>query len=288
MTDFLLGLDPELVLVEVETGILRSAIPVIDGTKRRPHPLDDGIVIHDNVNIEFGMKPAASEKEWVDRIRHILKQLAAIIPSHLKMAVIASSEFPDSELEHPTAKEFACDPDFDPYVFEVNEIPSSAARNNLRSCGGHVHVGCDAIAKSFETQAEAAKVLDVFLGIPSLFLDKDPTSERRRRLYGKAGAHRPKPYGVEYRALGNFWVSHPNYARLVFKLVRDALTAWEAGHFAAMKWDRVRATINNNNLKDAEKAMKGFVIPLMAKDTRELYAECLKLGTPDLYKSWKL
>jgi len=45
---------------------------------------------------------------------------------------------------------------------------------------------------------------DWFLGGWSVFMDKD---EVRRNLYGKMGACRYKPYGVEYRVLSNFWVA---------------------------------------------------------------------------------
>jgi hypothetical protein len=46
------------------------------------------------------------------------------------------------------------------------------------------------------------RALDLFLGVPSIILDKDT---QRRRVYGKAGAHRLKKYGAEYRVLSTFW-----------------------------------------------------------------------------------
>ena len=45
--------------------------------------------------------------------------------------------------------------------------------------------------------------MDILLGLPSVILDADT---ERRAMYGAAGAHRIKPYGVEYRSLSNFWL----------------------------------------------------------------------------------
>jgi uncharacterized protein with PhoU and TrkA domain len=36
-------------------------------------------------------------------------------------------------------------------------------------------------------------------------------------LYGKAGAHRIKSYGVEYRTLSSFWVHDVAFMRWVYK-----------------------------------------------------------------------
>ncbi|MCW8826503.1 MAG: hypothetical protein OQK78_08770, partial [Gammaproteobacteria bacterium] len=47
------------------------------------------------------------------------------------------------------------------------------------------------------------KAMDLYLGVPSVLIDPD---NDRRELYGKAGAYRNKPYGLEYRTLSNFWI----------------------------------------------------------------------------------
>lgn len=283
---FLLGSDPELMLVNRVTGSLVSAIPVIDGTKEAPMRIPNGQVIHDNVNLEFGIDPASTEDEWVDRTGAVLKHIDGMLPDPLEMRVIASADFPEVELQDPKAKEFACDPDFDPYDFVINFIPDDAADATLRSCGGHVHIGDDYVAENMDRQSESAKVMDIFLGIPSLLIDKDPTSHRRRKLYGKAGAHRPKDYGVEYRAIGNFWIAGPNLTRLVYKLVRDGLDAWKNKHLEAIDWDAIRNTINDNKKKVAEETLKGLILPLCQQDTRDLFAICLGSPKPELYKAW--
>jgi len=286
-TDFTLGSDPELMLRDV-SGNLRSAIGVISGTKKHPLSLEEGMAQHDNVNAEFGIDPASSEDDWVGRHGRVMRQLDTLIGKDLRLSCTASAFFPESELDCEEARQFACDPDFDPYDVMPNVIPPSASEGSLRSCGGHIHLGNEAIADDFDKKIAIVKTFDIFLGLPSLLLDKDPTSRRRRSLYGKAGAHRPKSYGIEYRAVGNFWVSHPELTRLMWRLVRDSLAAHSAGHVDGINKNTVRKVINAGRLDKAESALKDFIIPLLEKDSRELLAFCLNLPHSNLYESWEL
>lgn len=287
LTDFQLGSDPEVMLAD-RNGNLLSAIPIIPGTKLAPTPLNEGTMQHDNVNLELGISPAANENQWVERHGNVLVQLTKFLGRDVLMVVMASADFPDAQLNCKEAREFGCDPDFDPYTMSVNVVPPGAADGNLRTCGGHVHIGNDEIAEDIDAQANIAKVMDIFLGIPSLILDKDPTSSRRRQLYGKAGAHRPKHYGVEYRAIGNFWLSHPDLARLVYRLVRDGLAAAQAGHTTGINPKMIRSVINKNMMDKVEAVMKDFVIPLLSDDTRKLLGKCLEMPQVDIYDGWSL
>ena len=56
--------------------------------------------------------------------------------------------------------------------------------------------------------------------------DRDPL---RRELYGKAGAFRPKPYGVEYRTPSNIWIRSRDMRRCIFDLVQIAITKQTEG-----------------------------------------------------------
>lgn len=286
--NFLLGSDPEVMLAD-DNGRLVSAIPVIPGTKHDPTKIHDGAIQHDNVNLEFGIVPAKNEDEWVKRHGSVMRQCAVFLRQQrkpLRMVVRASADFPDDELACEEARMFGCDPDFDPYLMAVNPVPPDAAEKPLRTCGGHVHIGADFVKGDIDVQADTAKVMDIFLGIPSLLLDKDPTSPRRRMLYGKAGAHRPKPYGVEYRAIGNYWVGHPDQTRLIYRLVRDGLAAMKAGHTVGIDQKAIRNCINKGDADVAENIMTGYVIPLLSDDTRKLLATCLEMPQSDVYDSW--
>src|SRR3546814_5830384 len=86
-----------------------------------------------------------------------------------------------------------------------------ASQNPLMRCaGGHLHVGWTEGESLGSIQhvmncSDLVKQLDWYVGLWSLGKDKDKV---RRSLYGKAGACRIKPYGVEYRVLSNFWIKN--------------------------------------------------------------------------------
>jgi hypothetical protein len=71
-----------------------------------------------------------------------------------------------------------------------------------------------------------ARLMDRYLGVPSLGWDKD---QIRRKTYGKAGNCRVKEYGVEYRALSNAWLFEPTIMRYVFDATIKAAKALKNG-----------------------------------------------------------
>jgi hypothetical protein len=87
----------------------------------------------------------------------------------------------------------------------------------FRSAGGHIHLGSENLQDPMQVFS-VIRMMDLFIGIPSIFLDTDDTSKERRRIYGHAGSHRVPDYGLEYRALGNFWLSSPELVGLMYDL----------------------------------------------------------------------
>jgi len=218
-----LGADPECVIEF--NGKPVSAIPLIKGTKRNPARMPDGTVFsHDNVLAEFAITPSDSAKEFADKIRDAKTMLHDMIPSGHAVRAIASAIFDESELNHPEAKRFGCDPDFDAWTVRMNRKPDPG-ESGLRSCGGHVHVGQ---AKGSEFLADPygkidmIKALDSTLGMVLTSIADHEVELPRRRLYGKAGCHRPTSYGCEYRTPSCSWISDYTMSLLVGHIVRDA------------------------------------------------------------------
>jgi hypothetical protein len=222
---FIAGADPELMLVD-DQGNLASAIGIVPGTKEEPHAVTCGAVQHDNVMAEFNVNPSGTSEEFVHNMREVLRELADMI-SPLQLVARASANFPKEALDNETAQKFGCDPDFDSWSLQMNSIDGTAALEQFRSAGGHFHIGQkDSTREMLQDpygKVEVVKMLDIFQGIVSVAIDDDKTAAKRRALYGKAGAHRPKDYGVEYRALGNFWVRSADLVDLMYGLADRAV-----------------------------------------------------------------
>lgn len=215
-----LGADPEFFLMKA--GKFRSSIGLIGGSKACPAPLGrDGFAIQeDNVAVEFNVPPTSDIEEWTNNMEWVIKEIGDKLRSHdFAMAWEASALFDPEELVHPMALVFGCDPDFNAwYDGKVNPKPKANDLPNLRTCGGHVHIGYPE-KESREFRLRLIQAADMFLGVPSVRADNDA---RRAKLYGKAGAFRPTPYGAEYRVLSNFWLQTRARVRWVFNAMNRA------------------------------------------------------------------
>ena len=203
-----IGADPEVFLND--GNIIVSAIGHVGGTKEVPVPVMGGAVQEDNVLAEFNIDPAANVVEFITNIKSVMGQLRERVHP-LGITVQSSHIFTRQALMRSGRKAlmFGCDPDYNAYTGDANTPPSPLTE--LRTAGGHVHIGYE--NPSDERSYVIAKNMDLLLGVPSVLLDSDT---RRRSMYGRAGAIRMKPYGVEYRSLSNFWLQHTDLMAWVF------------------------------------------------------------------------
>lgn len=261
-TNVTIGCDPELFLKDKQGKFIASC-DKIGGTKEAPLQiagLPRGFAVQeDNVAVEFCIPPAHSKVEFVSNISDVIAEIRSryVNPIGLELAFgVASYNFTEDQLEHEKAKVFGCDPDYNVYTMEENIKPKSEA--GLRTAGGHVHVGWD--APTDNERLLVVRASDICLGLPSLFIDDDV---KRRQMYGKAGAFRPKPYGVEYRTLSNFWIQSKELTEWAYEQTMKAVDlAGNAGKklldpaVAAM----VQMAINKNNKQVAKAVMNKFGI----------------------------
>lgn len=221
INSFLIGSDPEVFLKDKESGEIVSAIPYIPGDKWNPYPIPTLSKGHDiqcdNVMVEYCIPATADSKAFYASIIACIEYTNSVLPSNLGVIIQSSADLDPKYLQDPAAQKFGCEPDFNAWMDGMpNDSPCSGG--TLRTCGGHIHIGYN--NPTMATSMELIKALDLYLGVPSIIIDPD---KRRKSMYGKAGALRFKPYGVEYRSLSNFWVKDQDLVDMVFKGVEAAI-----------------------------------------------------------------
>lgn len=299
MRNFTIGCDPEFFLKNNKTDKLVSAIPFINGTKYEPEVLENGGNIQrDNVAVEIATDPADTIAKFIDNISRTLKGALTKLPENHEIVALPSARFDADQLEHEEALKFGCDPDYDAWDVKENTPPSSHSDPTFRSCGAHIHVGTtgddeNAFLLEMEGKLMMVKVMDCIHGIISTVLDSSIEALERKKLYGKAGAHRPKEYGVEYRVLSNFWLKSPITAMLMYSLTQDALTVCRDKQaddlIEKMGGTEVVNTINGAKVDIAMKMIKTHLLPILSEDSKFYFEEALsKIKSMDINKEWKL
>ncbi len=209
-----IGSDPELFLVRGSKFI--SAVGKCDGTKEKPFEWQKGFNIHnDNVAMEFNVPPARNREQFVANHHQSLVYCRSIAKKFgCNLKIVGDALFTEEELDTPEAKVFGCDPDFNAWTLSENPPPQSD-EPLLRTAGGHIHIG-GVPDFTFRDKVELVRTLDLFVGIPLALLEPD---SRRNELYGKPGAMRNKPYGVEWRTPSNFWLRKTSTIGGIFNMV---------------------------------------------------------------------
>lgn len=263
-----LGSDPEYFLLKDGKEFYPSC-DIIGGTKKNPKPLpESGIeglsIQEDNVAVEITTAACKSKEELVRNILQSIEYLPSIFPKEYNLSIseACSANFDPKYLTTKKALEFGCDPDINAYTNRNNEISSAMKRSNFRTCGGHVHVGIAGNPSNTEKR-HFVRLLDLYLGVPSLFLDKDT---ERRKLYGSAGAFRYKPYGLEYRTLSNFWTFRAEKIEWVWDAVQAAVDhfnnakefAFDFSDPSSLGCIKVQTCINSHDLELAKILIKDF------------------------------
>lgn len=227
------GADPEVFVINPETGAFVSAIDKLGGSKIHPRPLDRGICVQeDNVLCEYNIPACSTKDSFVAAIEDGLSQCRNLVLAQgLDLFITAQAILPEEEMQEERAYIFGCEPDFDAWNDgEPNRKPNleEIARERskdyfrFRTAGGHVHLGFREAQKQDRatiSTIKLVKAMDMILGCWSVLMDDE---QERRLLYGKAGCYRPKPYGLEYRTLSNFWLKDPELIEQVYHRTRMA------------------------------------------------------------------
>jgi hypothetical protein len=253
--EILIGCDPEVFVKQ--NGIFQSAHNLIKGDKKNPQKVNKGAVQVDGMALEFNIDPAASEGEFLLNVQTVYDIMKAMVPNY-EVVATPVAHFPLEYLrsQPKEALELGCEPDFNAWTSSINPRPDG--ERPMRTASGHVHVGWTSGENPQDInhirRAEAVvKQLDFYLGLPSLMYDND---KERREMYGKGGACRYKPYGVEYRTLSNAWLNSPELIKWVFRTSKKAVLDLIAGNSLVERHGDIQDIINTSNKKKAMAIIK--------------------------------
>lgn len=269
------GADVEWFLVD-QNGKPIPCINVVGGTKDKPLPLIPGkvgyMIQEDNVSLEWGIPPAGTRQEFLYSCMRAREAIEDKLRSFdLKPSIVPSMRFTKEQLDHPQAKTLGCEPDYCVWDRSENEKPDIGGENEtLRSGGGHVHISfkvgdeTPSFPKHLPQMEAIVMAFDYWVTLGFVIMDTD---KERRKLYGKAGAFRPKPYGVECRALSNLWSSDPVLTEWVYDQVEAMFGYLRKSGADCHKWlfsqkDKLVPVINNGDPVAARAMLNAMSIRL--------------------------
>jgi hypothetical protein len=215
----LIGADVEF-FIKNSLGEAIPAFTIIPNDKNNPLKNQDVKLYFDNVLLEFNIPPSKDVKTFVKNITNGINFAESKIrPNFLDLS--ASAYFNSENLEDKRAKEAGCEIEYNAYNFKPNNDIGEALRNtSVRTSGGHLHLSgekYDAIDDK-TLYPIFVYMMDLFVAIPSILIEKDYSQRDRRKIFGKAGSYRIKPYGIEYRVLSSWWTGKPEYSALIYRM----------------------------------------------------------------------
>jgi hypothetical protein len=249
-----IGSDVECFLRNSSDQIVNAA-KHIKYNKSSPYKKQKIKIYYDNILAEFNIPPANNGKEFLNHITnglYLLEKLA----HPCKLDLTAAAIIDDSVAQDANAIENGCSDEINAYTLKTNtDIEDFIKNSKFRTCGGHIHIGTDDDYLLDPTiKPLFVYMLDLFLGIPSVLFDKDMNQINRRQVFGRAGAYRPKSYGIEYRVLSSWWVSKPEYIAIIYSLVEFVYYSMQ---------DKIWEKFWSINEKDSEISYKCFGYDVM-------------------------
>lgn len=263
--EFLIGSDPELFIVDKskDNKIISSIglIPGVKGHAYKPAELPEGFGLQiDNILAEFNIPPTCYKEDFIAHMMVMKDYIRDYVKSknpNYDICCKASALVDEDQLQSDEAKLFGCSPDYNAWLGEQNPRPQGDT-TNLRTTGCHFHIGYEGHDR--DTSMELIRILDLFLGVPSILIDED---DRRRQLYGKAGCFRFTSYGVEYRVMSGYFINSPRLIGWCFDQILAAIEFLNNGDSVDEDAADIVDAINNNNRKAAEDLIKKYKINLV-------------------------
>jgi hypothetical protein len=310
--NFTFGCDPEFILADDQGSV--SAVEKLP-QKDESIVVDGNHFYCDNALAEIAIGPLDSKEALLESTRNAIKFLINQI-NPLMITNKSYDVFADAQLVNRESNISRYNPEWSIYDLEEIAPPNIAEiendyveyLTNTRTAGGHIHLGSEILFQDLNS-IMAIKMMDLFIAIPSLFLDKHEDSKQRRMIYGQAGSHRLPKHGIEYRVLSNFWMMSPKYVDLVYDLCKFVLEfvanhdyerfwvidlqeyelSMSSSAFNCFGYDvkKLIKCINECDQKEAEKFMY-FISNFLPQDLYSKILELQNLELTDIKTNWSI
>lgn len=257
-----MGADPEYFVRREDGTIVPFCGLYPEATKENPVNMGLFSFQEDNVAIELNILPSFSGEELFYNVKEAMEgaEKEVLAPYGLSLAPFSYHEFSVSSLDvNEKAWEFGCSPEWiawNPKWPRVTSIIKDDPESNIRTTGGHIHIGYD---KTKESVINLAKKLDYAVGTWCRIMDEK--GKERQRLYGAPGSFRETSYGLEYRYPTNWWTwGSTDYFEYLWELVERAIKAPISKVRRAGRKDNLLATLRYESPKEvAEEIHNNFM-----------------------------
>lgn len=264
MQNFLIGCDPELFCFDPEKGQYVSAHEWMPGTKKDPYLVTDGALQLDGTAVELNVDPTDDVDVFVNRIFNVVQSAYTFLPDGIELRAKPTIHYSQpyyTSLPRATRR-IGCERDRD--AWDKGILNTSPTLHVIGQCqgGGHIHIGWTEDRDRNDKLHRAicidlVKQLDYYVGLSTLCWDDDHT---RRRGYGKPGAFRIKPYGLEYRTPSNKWAGDPKLARTAFELTMIAAERFRDGErLFDEHGNQAKRIIESNNVAQAQEILNAIL-----------------------------
>jgi hypothetical protein len=207
-------------------GVPISAHEFIPGSKEEPFKLKAGAVQRDGLAMEINPNPAKTAEEFEHNVTETLREACKFLPEGVNIGFTPSVVFDSSyfDMLPEKVKELGCNPDFNAYNALINPPPDTSPFPTMRTTAGHIQIGWTASVDKAD-QHHFDDCCIVIKGCDHAYETIRPTIDKdtkRQSLYGKLGAFRPTPFGVEHRVPSCAWVEYPRLYPFMFDLYSTA------------------------------------------------------------------
>lgn len=290
MYDFKIGTDPEFGILNIETNFAYPPIALIEfdninaefNKKNPEHWIFNKLrkpptVLHmDGAALELEIKPERTASalstnimRGLDLINNTLNYVDGKIISYLPTLNWDVNEYTEEKYGEAFvyANRFGCDPDFDAFDSNEEQLEEDAEFHPYRYFGGHIHLGVpdNLLQKTKEIPHVLTKLCAIYWGNLCTFKSNFPEQEKLRLYrYGKPGRYRPQLHGIEYRSPSNSWLISRYTIEEIFNSTQPILTAFDNEKFGMKVL---------NLAEDTRKAIENFDI----QACEEIYNDANKM-----------